>query len=338
MREIYMHNAGTHKNQKGLSMYTLLYSIYFATKRYIRKHIDQRSWQLKTARKIIGEIEVYYNIYLKRKYEKHPRTDYGITKEKRKQKLIVSLTSFPARINNVWLTIESLFQQTVKADEIILWLARDQFDGKESLPKNLLAAEKRGLTIRFCDDLRSHKKYYYVMQEYPDDLIVLTDDDTFYPRDMLEKLCQLHEKYPEDIISSTSAILPEGLKTYPSQWHAPDMNSRIVHSKIAQPFSGQGTLYPPKSLDPQVFEKGLFMSLCPYADDLWLLFMASIANTAVTAVYPYRDIPVTIYGTGETSLWQINGKENKNDEQWQAILNWYGEDNVPEVVNVDKTA
>ena len=318
-------------------MYDLLYSVYFALKRYIRKNINRESRQLEMAKKLVGQIEVYYNIYLKKKLEKHPRSYCGINKKKREQKLIVSMTSFPARIDNVWLTVESLFQQSMKADEIILWLAEEQFDGKESLPKNLLAAEKRGLTIRFCDDLKSHKKYNYAMQEYPDDLIVLTDDDTFYPRDMLEKLYQLHKKYPEDIISSTSAILPGGLKTLPSKWHAPDMDCELIHSRIAQPFTGQGTLYPPKSLSAFTFQKEIFMSICPYADDLWLLFMAAIANTAVTVVYPYRDIPVTIYGTGKNSLWQINGKENKNDEQWQAILHWYGEENVPEVADDKKT-
>ena len=65
----------------------------------------------------------------------------------------------------------------MKPDEIILWLAEEQFNGIDSLPKALLEQQKRGLTIRFCDDLRSHKKYYYTMQEYPRDIVILVDDD-----------------------------------------------------------------------------------------------------------------------------------------------------------------
>src|SRR5690554_3540856 len=34
--------------------------------------------------------------------------------------LIVSFTSFPARIDNVWLVVESILRQSVKPDKIIL--------------------------------------------------------------------------------------------------------------------------------------------------------------------------------------------------------------------------
>lgn len=90
-------------------------------------------------------------------YIKHPSDKIGITVKKREQKIIVSLTSFPKRIDTLWITIETLLRQSMKPDEIILWLAEEQFNGIDSLPKALLEQQKRGLTIRFCDDLRSHK-------------------------------------------------------------------------------------------------------------------------------------------------------------------------------------
>ena len=310
-------------------MYHFLYSVYFALRRVIRRRAERPDWRSRAAQKLIGRIESYYNVFLRRYWEKHPRTAYGVTREKRKQKLIVSLTSFPARIDTVWLTIESLFQQTLKADDIILWLAEDQFESKESLPQTLLDAEKRGLTIRFCDDLRSHKKYFYAMQEYPEELIVLADDDAFYPRDMLAKLFSLHEKYPKDIISSTSAVTTTGYHSVPSQWHAPKMEQVLLHSYIAQPFTGSGTLYPPKSLDSRVFQKELICLLCPFADDLWLFFMALGAHTPVTVFHPYRDIPMMIDGTSASSLWQINGRDMQNDVQWRAILDHFGDKALP---------
>ena len=312
-------------------MYSLLYSFYYSLRRVLRKNTDHSNRKSRLAQKLIGRIESYYNVFWRRHLEKHPSTKRGVTKKKREQKIIVSLTSFPARIDTVWLTIESLFRQKLKADDIILWLAEDQFAGKDSLPQRLLEAEGRGLTIRFCDDLRSHKKYFYTMQEFPEDLIVLADDDAFYPKDMLKKLVKLHEKYPEDIISSTSAITTDGYDSLPSQWHAPKMNQVLIHSFIAQPFSGQGTLYPPGAIPEKAFQKDLIMRLCPYADDLWLFYMSLIQKTPVTVVHPYRDIPVTIDGTGATSLWQINGRDKKNDEQWRAILEQFGYTELPEI-------
>lgn len=311
-------------------MYSLLYFFYFALRRIIRRNWGENNFRFRIAQKLIGRIESYYNVFLKRFYEQYPRKEYGITNDKREQKIIISLTSFPARINTVWLTVESLFQQTTKADEIVLWLAKEQFPDKEDLPQRLLDMEKRGLTIRFCDDLRSHKKYFYCMQEYPNDLIILADDDAFYPRDMIKKLYVLHRKYPNDIISSTSAITTTGYWSVPSQWHAPKMNQKLVHSFIAQPFTGSGTLYPPYSLSNNVFDKDVLLKYCPYADDIWLFFMSLQNRSGVTAIYPYRDIPIMIDGTSANSLWEINGRDMKNDVQWRAILDFYGDENLPE--------
>ena len=140
---------------------------------------------------------------------------------------------------------------------------------------------------------------------------------------------QTHEKYPEDIISSTSVLVPEDYHTAPSKWHSPDMEQQLIHSYHAQPFTGCGTLFPSGAFCKEVFNKEVFTKICPFADDLWLYFMALKAHTPVTAVYPYRDIPMMIYGTAKNGLWQINGQENKNDEQWEALLKWYGDKDLP---------
>ena len=43
------------------------------------------------------------------------------------QRIIISLTSYPARIHIVYKVIESLIKQKEKADEIILWLSILEF-------------------------------------------------------------------------------------------------------------------------------------------------------------------------------------------------------------------
>ena len=55
---------------------------------------------------------------------------------KTKKRVIVSLTSFPIRINKVWLVIESILRQSNKLDKIILGLSKEQFSSLDSLPKN----------------------------------------------------------------------------------------------------------------------------------------------------------------------------------------------------------
>lgn len=307
-------------------MYSVLYKIFFALKREEKRIHNDKCIRVKIIKWMIGYIEAYYNLFVVRLYKKFPSTKMGVMKEKRKQKIIISLTTFPKRIDTVWITVETLLRQSMKPDEIILWLAKEQFVGMQSLPSQLLEQQKRGLTIRFCDDLRSHKKYYYVMQEYSEDLIILVDDDTFYTKDMVKKLYQMHKHSPKDIVCMTPAMIYPDLTSPPSKWRKVDADEKIEHSFAAQPYTGQGTLYPPNSISPKAFQKDVIMKICPYADDLWLKFMSLVSNTPVTAIYKFRSIPVTIYETGRSGLWYINAQEGQNDRQWEQILEYFQEE------------
>lgn len=305
-------------------MYSLIYKLYFSLRRISVKH--HNSFLGKTANKAIGYIEDYYNRFVVSQYKKHPLYKKGVTQNKRDKKLIVSLTSFPKRIGSVWITIESLLRQSLKPDEIILWLAEDQFDGIDSLPKELLEQRKRGLTIRFCKDLRSHKKYFYAMQEYPDDLIVLMDDDMFYPYDTLKTLYKMHTENPNNICSLAVQVMEGGFETMPSTWRNPKVNEKIVNSDKVQIFTGSGSLFSSKMLDREAFNENILTELCMYADDLWLTFMAYKKGTKITSCKKWRAFPVTIYGTAEGSLWYINSDKGQNDEQWKNLMNYYHED------------
>ena len=76
-------------------------------------------------------IFILCGVQIKIKYKSHfncPTVkDIGVTNNKRDTKLIVSLTTFPGRINSVHKTISTLLTQTLKPDEVILWLAEAQF-------------------------------------------------------------------------------------------------------------------------------------------------------------------------------------------------------------------
>ena len=277
-------------------------------------------------KKLMDYCEWFYNIPFARWCAKHPRRESGATKQKRSQKIIVSLTTYPKRIPTIWLTIETLLRQTVKPDEIVLWLANEQFErGLSDLPESLLRLQERGLTIRFCDDLRSHKKYYFALQEYPNDLIVLADDDMFYPKDTIAKLLNMHRQYPRDICCITAQVIEPGFTAMPSQWRNPKLDeNNLQHSDRIQAFTGSGTLIPPSALPAETFDAERIKSLCFHADDLWIAFMAHRAGTRVTTLKKWRPFPVCIYGTAEGSLYYINGEGKQNDVQWKNLLDHYG--------------
>ena len=118
----------------------------------------------------------------------------------RTPKIILSLTTFPDRINSVSKTIKTLLNQTLKPDKVILWLASEQFPKKEQeLPKDLLELKNFGLDIKWCEDIKSYKKLIPSLIEFPNDIIITFDDDIYYPFDTVEKLYNSYLKNPDCI-------------------------------------------------------------------------------------------------------------------------------------------
>ena len=100
--------------------------------------------------------------------------------------IIVSLTTHGRRIYEVYLAIESIMQGSRKPDRIVLWLSSD-IQGV-SLPLTLLKQMKRGLIVKFTEDIGPYTKLVPALTEYPDSVIVTIDDDILYPYDTLELL------------------------------------------------------------------------------------------------------------------------------------------------------
>lgn len=309
-------------------MYSSVYNVYYALKRREKKLREAGTTLSSLEKKLIDYCEWFYNIPFARRIQRCPSQTSGVTKKKRNRRIIVSLTTYPKRINTIWLTIETLLRQTVKPDEIILWLAESQFENKlQDLPDSLLRLQERGLIIRFCEDLRSHKKYYYALQEYPNDLIILADDDMFYPRDTIAKLLGMHKQYPQDICCITAQVIEPDFFAMPSKWRNPKLCEYYFrHSDGIQAYTGSGTLIPPNALPVEAFDIEKIKSLCFHADDLWITFMAHRIGTKITTSKKWRPFPVCIYGTAEGSLYYINGEGNQNDVQWQNLLDHYGTD------------
>lgn len=301
-------------------MYSLLYWLYCTLGYYHKKSDNKLLYHLYCCSS--GLCSHYFNGIMVRIFKKS--TTYGITKVKRQQKVIATLTSYPARIDTVWIAIETLLRQSVKADEVILWLADTQFpEGASSLPKELLEQTKRGLTIRFCDDLRSHKKYYYALKEFPKDILIVFDDDMFYPRNTIKTLLQIHEKAPDQIVcSSSSAFHAENIRK-PIDW---EQNMEGVTGAQNLGINGcSGTLYPPNSLHHNVVQIENIKKLAFYADDLWLTAAAYMQGTKFASLR-YRPFPVIIKGSQRESLYTSNNSqiaEINNNTQWLAILNNY---------------
>jgi hypothetical protein len=238
------------------------------------------------------------------------------------RRIIVSLTTFPARINKLWLVIETLLRQTCKPDRIILWLSTEQFSSLDQLPHSLLVLQERGLEIRFCKgDLRSHKKYFYAMQEFPNDYILTVDDDVFYHSGLIEKLLDLSMRYSNTICCNCASkvkIKNGDIAPYLS-WS--DVFSEQKPSVELLPIGVGGVLYPPNSISTEVFNIDVFKEICFLADDIWLNIMARLIGTKV-AKTNYDSFYLPVMNKNNYTLNSINNIEGQNDVQINAVRNY----------------
>lgn len=155
-----------------------------------------RSERIKN-RILSGLVNHFYSVYCKlTRIESVKHAANRITDEQ----VVVSLTTFPARIAKVSLCLESILRQTRPADKVILWLADTQFPNKNSLPSDLKSLEGKGLEIRFCEDLKSYKKFFYTAKEYAGSIIIVADDDVFYPEDWVERLLIRHMQHKDCVV------------------------------------------------------------------------------------------------------------------------------------------
>jgi len=240
-------------------------------------------------------------------------------------KYIVSLTTFPKRINYVWLTVESILRQKCKPDAIILWLSEQEFDKKKSLPKNLLKLEKRGLKIKFVEDnLMPHKKYYYTLKRYPKANIITIDDDVIYPPSLIAELKKCHKQHPESICSTLTRIINaknNSLQSY-KNWNMYDNEPRMSQ-RFLQIGAG-GVLYPNNSLHHEVLNKEVLKEKALKADDLWLKIMALKNDTSIVSLgylYPRSFVPIIIEDNEQ--LMESNVHLGRNNKIFNELLDHY---------------
>lgn len=258
-----------------------------------------------------------------------PAEMYGLTKIKRSPELIVSLTSYPKRINVVHRVINTILRQKLKPDRLIIWLAAEQFPrGKHDLPKNLLDLEKFGLEIRWCEDLKSYKKLVPALKEFPEDIIVTADDDIYYDEDWLESLYNAYLKNTNNI------YVRRAIKLSIKDNNLIPLSSRLCRKinmrdpdYMNQMLGGSGCLYPPGSLYKDVICPEKFINILPYNDDVFFWAMAVMNKTKIDVIAPDK----TLHFVDEVQscgLCHIN-REIGDNNTYESILKCY-----PEIIEI----
>ena len=239
------------------------------------------------------------------------------------KQIIVSLTTHGKRLWDVCFAIESLMQQTVKPNRIVLWLDEKLKDSP--LPLALVKQSARGLEIRYTRDLKPYTKLIPALKEFPEDVIITVDDDMAYDFDVIEKLTNAYKAEPDCIhacLLKAMTFDKNGQLTGYNSWK----NSTSTRGQHLIMGVG-GVLYPPHTLSSEVMNEEVFTSICPTADDVWFTAMALLNNTPINKVTTRSSLGEDFIVNDKVQdialrIKNVYGREN--DVQIKAVFSRYG--------------
>lgn len=262
--------------------------------------------------------EVPYSMFYESKF-RLMNTEKLKSKTGNELPVIVSLTTIPFRLNRVFVTVRSILNQSQKPSKIILWL-HDSLRNK--VPKSLKKLEGDIFSVQFTPLNSSHVKLVPTIAKYPDQVIVTCDDDLMYDENWLKGLYEQHLKHPSAIIAHKVRQIQfdENQKplTY-GKWKLSDSNKPETFLALGS----SGILYPVNCFIDQVVDDELYMKLAPKADDLWFKAMTILSNRTIVTTDFEPENTYPRMATQKVSLKKQNIGQNKNNQQWEALVDYF---------------
>lgn len=120
-----------------------------------------------------------------------------------REDIIVTLTSYGQRMNNLPIVLETIFAQSVLPDKVVLNLAFG-----ESVPEIVAEYLKQhDVEINRVPDTKVYKKLIPTLKKYPEACVISIDDDFLYPNDMVSDFLVIHRRFPQFPISGNRVVL-----------------------------------------------------------------------------------------------------------------------------------
>lgn len=223
----------------------------------------------------------------------------------------VNITTYPKRDMYLYDMLKNLKQQTVKPTNIILWLAREEYD-ENHLPSSILKCvnEKLLTSISFCEkNIYCHKRYETMKYNYADYNIFL-DDDTIYESTFLEELIKKCKS--TNNITCYYSFVNDFVGTKRLQY---TIKKTTDKRKIA--LQGCTICWPPKSFPREsfIYEKERDI-ICPKCDETWLMSFLIKNNITIDYIGDFLAWRVNkdFKGTDDSALWKTMSSKTNDIE------------------------
>lgn len=120
-----------------------------------------------------------------------------------KEQIVISLTTWSKRINNIPVVLDTIFSQTLPPDLVVLNLAYE-----EKVPESVQEyINIHGIEVNRVPDTKVYKKLIPTLKKYPNDCVISIDDDWLYPEGMIADFMDVHKRYPNNPISGNREII-----------------------------------------------------------------------------------------------------------------------------------
>ena len=231
--------------------------------------------------------------------------------------VVVSLTTYPDRIGYVPYTIQSIWENTIKPNRVVLYLSAKDFQG-QIIPQPIQAMQQAGkVEVKWVEDnYIGHKKYYYALQDYPDSVVITVDDDMIYSNRLIFALLGTYFGAPDCIISGRTNLMTfEDNKLLSYKYWIKDYAYCNVPSMKLLATGNGGILYPPHLLTLPTKEQ---IEEFLYQDDLLLKYLEVEQGIAVkhpSIILNNREIN----GAQGNALYKENVFNGGNDKAMQKI-------------------
>lgn len=226
----------------------------------------------------------------------------------RAERIVVSLTTVPERMDQLTPVLRSLIDQTVAADRIIVW--RPATSRRSGLPYPDPGPLPDGVEVLPTTDEGPATKLLPALIAEPQAMIVVVDDDVIYPVDFLEQLLAGHRAHPRAAIGWRGWRIVDGVhaKRFP----------HVFATGVATPtpvdilLGTWGYLVPPGAFDATVHSFEGHPPEVRFVDDVW--FSGHLARRGVERlVIPAKGLPIETRASGLAALTDGPNSSGRND-------------------------
>jgi hypothetical protein len=235
--------------------------------------------------------------------------------------LVVSLTSYPARFVSLPLTLNSILTQTMRPDQVILWIAEDD---KDQIPPDVKKLKSDIFEIAFCRNMRSFTKIVPAVMNFPDSFNITFDDDVYYWKTCIEELVHGYVTSSSKILCHRAHKITFNEDNYPKNYRDWKSNIKVDSSSPCLfPCGVLGALYAPSIFHEDMCKDDIFLQLCPTADDVWLYWMWRMTGHTARKVGTNKRV-IEWPGTQVSRLRWLNIDDGGNDRCIRNMIERYG--------------